>query len=248
MKKEFIKRPKQIPINEKSLRMEIYLPKQIFDDLTGELIDILIAPSLVLSEQKGNDEKFPIPIDHKMFNDETYKRFNNFTYSLGKMVRLAELNLDNLIGVVKHYNHLTSMEEILKRNSDCQKLKEYDIENNFHKLTYGNLRNILSCIVKTDKDLYSIEGLETTACRKNFTTVYKNYIDDRDCYTHGILFFLYPSMEPILRVKTNEGNNIYIKYEKEVFTHNLMTFEYLSKIIADIRQRLNSRLKEELRF
>jgi hypothetical protein len=242
MKLNDIKRPTIIEVSEDGLRVEISAPRDIFNDETKELVDILIAPTLVLSDKKEADEKFPLPIDPKMFNEDTYKRFNNFTYSLGKMVRLAELNLDTLIGTVGLYIHKTPEEEILKRNADCQKLKDYDIENNFNKLTFGNLRNILSCIIKTDTELHNIPGLTTPEERKNFTSVYKNYIDDRDCYTHGILFFLYPTMEPILRVKTHKGDNIYVKYEKDVFTHNLLTYNYLTKIISDIRQYLQTKI------
>jgi len=237
-----IKRPTHIEISEDGLRVEISAPRNIYNEKTEELVDLWIAPTLVLSDKKDGDEKFPLPIDTKMFNEETYKRFNNFTYSLGKMVRLAELNLDTLFRTIGLYIHLTRVEEILKRNADCKKLKGYDIENKFNKLTFGNLRNILSCIIKTDTDLHNIQGLRTPEERKNFTSVYKNYIDDRDRYTHGILFFLYPSMEPILRVKTHKGENLYVKYEKEVFTHNLLTYNYLTKIISDIREYLKTKL------
>ena len=246
MKLNDIKRPMLIELSEDGLRVEISAPRDIYNGETKELVDILIAPTLVLSNKKDADEKFSLPIDTKMVNEDTYKRFNNFTYSLGKMVRLAELNLDTLIRMVKLYIHLTPVEEILKRNSDCQKLKDYNIDNNFNKLTFGNLRNILSCIIKTDNELYNIPGLMTPEDRKNFTSVYKNYIDDRDCYTHGILFFLYPSMEPTLRVKTHKGDNIYVKYEKEVFTHNLLTYNYLTKIITDIEQYLQTKNKQPL--
>lgn len=242
MKLSDIKRPELITISEEGIRVEISAPRDIYKNKTKDIIDILIAPTLVLSDKKEGDGKFPLPIDPKMFNEDTYKRFNNFTYSLGKMVRLAELNLDTLIGMVGLYFHITPVEEILKRNADCQKLKDYDIEKNFNKLTFGNLRNILSCIIKTDTELHNLPGLTTSEERKNFTSVYKNYIDDRDCYTHGILFFLYPSMEPILRVKTHKGDNIYVKYEKDVFTHNLLTYNYLTKIISDIREYLQTKI------
>lgn len=237
-----IKRPELITISEEGIRVEISAPRDIYIDKTKDIIDIFIAPTLVLSDKKEGDGKFPLPIDPKMFNEDTYNRFNNFTYSLGKMVRLAELNLDTLIGMVGLYIHVTPVEEILKRNVDCQKLKDYNIEKNFNKLTFGNLRNILSCIIKTDTELHNLPGLTTSEERKNFTSVYKNYIDDRDCYTHGILFFLYPSMEPILRVKTHKGDNIYVKYEKDVFTHNLLTYNYLTKIISDIRGYLQTKI------
>jgi hypothetical protein len=242
MKLADIRRPEILALHEEGLRVEISSPRDIYDKEKNELIDILIAPTLVLSDEKDADEKFPLPIDPKMFNEDTYKRFNNFTYSIGKMVRLAELNLDTLIGVVGLYLHIYPLDEILKRNADCKELEKYDIANNFNKLTFGNLRNILSCLIKTDPELHKIKGLEDKDSRKNFTTVYKNYIEDRDFYTHGILFFLYPSMEPILRVKANTGETQYIKYEKDVFTHNLMTYNYLTTTLNEIREVLQKKI------
>lgn len=236
-----IKRPEIISIDEDDLRFEISAPIDYLEKETNELADILIAPTLVISKRENSEEKFPVPIDTKMFSDEIYKRFNGYTFSLGKMVRLAELNLDFLIDLISRYIHLTSVNELLERNSDCKKLKEYGIENNFNKLTFGNLRSILSCIIKTDPELHQIPGLTTPQERKNFTSVYKNYIDDRDRYTHGILFFLYPLMEPILRVKNHDGTRIYIKYEKVVFSHNLMTHNYLTNILSDIRDYLQTK-------
>jgi hypothetical protein len=242
MKLKDIKRPELIPLSEDGMRIEISMPRDFHNEENKELIDILIAPTLVLSDTKDADGKFDLPIDPKMFTEDTFKRFNNFTYSLGKMVRLAEMNLDSLIGVIGLYIHIVPVKELLIRNADCQKLSDYDIESKFEKLTFGNLRNILSCIIKTDTELHQINGLTTPEERKNFTSVYRNYIDDRDCYTHGILFFLYPSMEPILRVKTHKGDNIYVKYEKDIFTHNLHTYNYLTKILSEIREYLQNKI------
>jgi hypothetical protein len=49
--------------------------------------------------------------------------------------------------------------------------------------------------VKTDDFFHSIKGLETKDERKIFTSIYKNFIDDRDKFTHGILFFQSLSMK-----------------------------------------------------
>lgn len=241
MKLDDIKRPELIQLSEDGVRIEISAPQDIYDEQTNELIDIFIAPTLVLADEKDTDGKFSLSLDTVMIDEKIYQMFNNFTYSLGKMVRLAEMNLDDLIGVVDSYIHITPVQEILKRNADCKTLAKYDIENNFKKLTFGNFRKILSCIIKTDTELHKIDGLTTAEERKNFTSVYKNYIDDRDCYTHGILFFLYPSMNPILRVKIPDGTSVYVKYEKDVFTHNLQTYNYLTKILTAIQKYLQGK-------
>jgi len=242
VKLENIKRPIIIKLNENEMKAEISSPKDLFNKHTGKLVDILIAPTLVLSDKNESNEKYQLFIDPEMFSGEKYKLFNQHTYSLGKMVRLAELNLDNLIKLVKLYIYLTPTEEFVKKNSYCRKLEKYDIKNNFHKLTFENLRNILSCIIKIDSELHKIPGLETVEERNNFTKVYNNYIEDRNHYTHGILFFEYPSDDPILRVKTNNGNNIYLKYGKEVFENNLLTYNYINDIVSNIIQFLQSKI------
>jgi hypothetical protein len=230
-----IKRPQILDTKNSELRVEIFTPKKIYYEEDNELVDILIAPTLVLAKTNSEDEKPELPIDPKMFSDEIFTRFNNLTYSLGKMVRLAELNLDTLSNLIGLYLTKNSVEELVKRNADCKKCEKYEIEKNFNKLTFGNLKCILSCIVKTDTSLHTISELSTNEKRKNFTSIYTNYIEDRDSYTHGKLFFLYPNFEPVLRVKTKEYLEHYVTYEKEVFISNLLTFDFLNDILVEIR-------------
>lgn len=243
MKRSEIKRPEALAIDENSLRVEISAPQKVTDNETKELVDILIAPTLILPDERDKDQKFILPIDPNMFTEEKYKKFNNFTYSIGKMVRLAELNLDTLFGVIGLYFQIHPVEEVLKRNKDCKNLEGYEIEKNFNKLTFGNLRNILSCIVKTDPELCNIAGLTDSESRSNFTAVYNGYIEDRDRFTHGILFFKYPAFEPILRIKTPTGESQYITYNKEIFTHNLMTYDYLTSILNEMRDFLQQKME-----
>ena len=110
-------------IKEEDMRIELSSSQNVKDQETGELIDILIAPKLVVSNKPGEDGKHELPVDPKMFTNERLKLFNNLTYSLGKMVRLAELNLDTLSDVIQLCLQRNTNEEIIARNADCKKLE-----------------------------------------------------------------------------------------------------------------------------
>ena len=230
-----IKRPEILEINSSDLNVELSTYQRIHYEEDDELVDIFIAPTLVISQEDSNDGKFNLPIDSKMFDQEVYKKFNRLTYSLGKMVRLAEYNADRLSKLIGQYLSVYPSDEVLNRNGDCKKCLQYEVDENFGKLTFGNLKSILSCIIKTDTNLHSVPELDTTGKRKEFTKIYHNYIEDRDRFTHGILFFLYPDLAPILRVKTKESEDQYITYSKEVFLSNLETFDYLDSVLSKIR-------------
>lgn len=237
MKKNDFIRPEIIAIESNNLQVELSLPNPIYNDDETSLIDILIAPTLVILTQEEGEAKPNLLIDAKMFNKEIYEKFNQFTYSIGKLVRLAELNLDTLQDVLELYFSKNPIEEVLERNKKCKECKEYDLSKGMKGLTYGNLRKVISCIVKTDKNLHQIEILESSEKRSNFTSIYADYIHDRDRYTHGKLFFLYPDFEPTLRA-LNNGNDEYLKFTKLGFESNLKVFLYLQDVLNKIREVL----------
>lgn len=231
LKFEEISSLKQLQINDTDLKAEYSFSTELFGN--GELVDIIIAKFLKISSQKENG-KFDLPIDEKMFKNEQWKKFNKFTYSLGKMIRLSEENFDSLNSFIAKYIEKNPLSDILNRNADCRKNKEYS-GIDFHKLTFANLKNILSCILKTDDSFYIVEGLKTKDERKNFSKIYSSYISNRDDFTHGKLFFLYPEYNPVLRVKRKK-QEIYIEYTKDIFIDNLQSYLYLDDILSDINQ------------
>lgn len=241
MKHGDIRRPQNIQFDDSRVRVELSVPTFIYDD-EKNLLDILIAPTLVLPDG-SEDSATELPISSEMFDEEIYKNFVLRSNSIARLNRLAELNLDTLIGVIERYFVIHSVNEVLERNADCRVLREYNIEEKFSKLTFGNLRNILSCIIKTDPDLQDFEGLTSKEDRKNFTTVYKNYIEDRDSFTHGILFFLSPYFTPVLRIKSQDGSFKYVSYDKPIFTDNLLTYKYLTSILAQINLHLQNKIE-----
>jgi len=237
LKNNFV-RPEKINTESSEFQVELSLPFPLYDENRKNLIDILIAPTLVILKKAKNGDKPILPIDKKMFNQEIYKRFNGYTYSIGKLVRLAEMNLDTLQDVLEMYFSKHSAEEVFERNKKCKDCKQYDLKKGIRGLTFGNLRNILSCIIKSDKELTKIELLNTSEKRNSFTSIYDYYIQDRDRYTHGKLFFLYPEFEPVIRVLNKKTEDEYLKFTKIVFESNLKVFIYLQKVLNEIKNQI----------
>lgn len=205
----------------------------------NEFIDTLIFPTIQFLKKKDNQQKFNLLIDENFFTKELGLKFNNYTYGIGKIVRLAEINNDRLSSFIKNYFDLNDLEQFYSRNAECKKLSEFEIaKKKINNLTFGNLVNILRNIVKTDNCFHSIEGLSSKSKRKKFRKIYVDYVEDRDCFTHGILFFEYPGFEPVLRVKSKNGEEFFINYSKEIFLSNLETFNYLFDIVQEMNETI----------
>lgn len=232
-------RPEILNIDSEILIVESFTYTKAYHD--EEFIDILVFPTLILTREEEGSSKFPLPIDEKMFTEELGGKFNGYTYGVGKIVRLAEINYDNLHYFIRDYFKKNDLEVFYKRNAECERIREYDIEKNLEVLTYGNLKNIMRLIIKTDNSFYEIEELNDSHKRRRFRQVYENYIVDRDRFTHGKLYFLYPDFEPILRVRENNGSNYYINYSKDIFLSNLEVFDYLENVISKMKQVLDKK-------
>jgi len=193
----------------------------------------------ILSENENGKINFIIYEEIYTKENEDWKEFNRLIYSLGKMNRLSEQIFDKIKEVVKCYCHYTPLEQLLSKNSDCRKNKDY-IKQDFHKFTFANFKNILSCILKTDNSFYEIEGLKSKEDRKNFSKIFSEYITRRDYYTHGILYLFLPQKEPILKVQ-EEGKEKYIKYLKVDFEVNLKMFLFLNSILYNMGEIIQNK-------
>ncbi len=235
MKHEEIQRPLKLSTKEQFTEIEApYLEARQTED--DALIDLLISPFLLTGENADASQITG-------FDEETahhcYQAFNQMTYSVGKMVRLAELNRDHLGRFIHRYFQQHDPCEVADRNADCRKLNPNKMKEGTLQLTFANLRNILSCIVKTDERFHDLAGLQMPEHRSNFTKVYQNYITDRDRYTHGILFFKYPSLEPLLRVRSGKKLR-YITLNENIFLDNLRTFQYLTNLVKEMKELLKN--------
>lgn len=198
-----------------------------------EFVDIASVNYLQILPEDENG-KFNLVIYEEIYTEENndWKEFNRLIYSLGKMNRLSEQIFDKVKDIVKCYCHYTPLEQLLEKNSDCRKNKDYKNQE-LHKLTFANFKNILSCILKTDDSFYEIEGLKSIEDRKNFSKIFNEYIVRRDYYTHGILYLFLPQKEAVLKIQ-KEAEVKYIKYQKEDFEVNLKMFLFLNTILHDI--------------
>lgn len=232
-------RPEILNIDNETLIAELFTHRKIYND--EGFTDILIFPTLVLTKKEDENEKFNLPIDEEMFTMERGLSLNGYTYGVGKIVRLAEINNDHLHSFIKEYFHKNDLEAFYKRSADCAKIKDYQVEEKIEFLTYGNLKNILGLIVKTDTSFYNIEEFKDPNKRKQFRRIYENYVLDRDRFTHGKLYFLYPDFNPVLRVRGNDGKDFYITYSKEIFLSNLETFDFLEVVLSKMKQVLENK-------
>jgi hypothetical protein len=124
---------------------------------------------------------------------------------------------DKLKQTVLLYLAVNDLEQLTDRNKKCKDLKKYNFEKD---LTFGELRNIFSCIIKTDKEYEQFSELNNGGKRNRFRKLFDNYIVDRDCYTDGILSFLYPNFEPVLKVKPPNSDEHYFGMTEKILRDN----------------------------
>lgn len=190
----------------------------------GEEVDIAYINYLQILEQ-GKNGKYECPIYEEFLRNNGWKKFNNFTYSLGKMNRLSE-------GIYDNTKRVINMCHSLKQIKSNPKYKEKQNPN------FSLSQGILDFILKNNKNFDVIEGIENKDNKENFSKIFKEYIKRRNYYTHGILYILYPDKEPILKIKKNKET--YIKYKEEDFIYNLKIFIYLKNILDDMIQIIQS--------
>lgn len=230
-------RPEILPFDNNDLITEIYTHRKMYYE-DGEFADVFVFPSLIISKEER--DKLPeLPIDENMFTDQRGQEFNQYTYGVGKINRLAEIHNDHLQSFIGDYFQKNKVEDFYKRNAKCEALRYLDIEKNITRLTFGNLMNIMRLISKTDEAFHQIEQLNDDVKRRRFRQTYDGYVLDRDRFTHGKLFFKYPEFVPVLRVKKPDGSSYYINYSKEIFAGNLETFIYLENVMAKMREVMN---------
>lgn len=208
-------------------------PKDTVINDSNGIVDIASVNYLqILSEDENGEFNCYIGKDIYTEENNDWKEFNRLIYSLGKMNRLSEQIFDEIKKVVERYCCYISSDEHSSRNSDCGKNRAYT-KQDIHRLTFANLKNILTHILKTDNRFYEIKGLENKGLRDDFFKIFDEYIKRRNYYTHGILYLLLPEKEPVLKIQ-KKGEEKYIKYQKVDFQVNLKIFLFLYTILHDI--------------
>lgn len=213
----------EIKIDSSKITASIHSSNTLIDNNNKE-VDIAYINYLQILEQ-GENGKYQLPIYEEFLHDDGWKKFNNFTYSLGKMNRLSEGIYDKTKKAINSYS--------LKQIKSDPKYKEKQNPN------FSLSQKILDSILETNKYFDIIKGIENKDNKENFSKIFKEYIKRRNYYTHGILYFLYPSKEPILKI-VKKNKETYIKYKEEDFIHNLKIFIYLKNILDDMIQIIQS--------
>lgn len=67
----------------------------------------------------------------------------------------------------------------------------------------------------------------------------RDYVYDRDCFTHGQLFFHYPEFNPILRVKPPGRKEHYISITEDSLWDNLLIYQFLEETLTALNKQLD---------
>lgn len=232
-------RPTEYNIDNNKVFAEMSIARPIYIKETGRLVDIHISPVLIETELQEDGSLPLLPISPEIFSDDKYEKFNKLTYSLGKINRLAESNLDRLQYFIRYFFGIVDFKEFVTTYKKCNDQIEYDITDNFNKLSFMQLKNLLSCVIKSDTQFHDIEELNSGEKRNFFTRTYANYVYDRDCFTHGQLYFHYPDFNPILRVKPPGKKEHYILLTEDVLWDNLLVYQFLEDTITKLNEKLD---------
>ena len=200
------------------------------DDKT---MDINYAPVIAIIDTPERIN--PVPIE-RMIDGVLYKRFDDLTFKIGKAVRFSEIINNDLNKCIKTYSEKFDLANLTNRNSKCRELKKYDFNKN---LTFMQLKQVLSCILKTETSLHKIERLDSSEKRKKFTTHLTSFILNRDYLVHGNLHFLHPEFVPVLKIVEN-NNQKFLKITNELLQNTLFVFNYLVQILGEINYKLQN--------
>ncbi|MFL0062748.1 hypothetical protein [Tenacibaculum maritimum] len=235
MKIEEITRPERVEIFTSA---QLTIPSKDFEE-NPEVMEMSVLIEIARIEDEDNVNPYKILYEvrnelnalNQNVVDNLINQYEFLSCRISKLSRLSETINKQLESIYNFYLKKNEIAEIVERNSKCKELKKYPLNGN---LTFNQLRNILSCIVKTDKVFHQINELNNSEKRKNFTKKLHNYIYDRDCYTHGFLFFLFPNFTPILEVKPPNEKSHYIIISEKVIIDNMKLHKELRKILEKI--------------
>lgn len=228
-------RPKRFEISKNKLTCEVSSKRPKLDN-NGAPLDIQVLSILIVVEKK-EETYFPFPTEEE--SEKFFSQFDTINSKIGKANRLSEKIYAETKKIIRLYFQINDLDKVVERNSKCRNLKKY----NFKKdLTFMESRNVLSCILKTDIGFKESINL-TTQQTNYYTKLFSNYIIDRDCFTHGELFFVYPNTKSILRVKPPAEEEHYIEIEKETFENNLFAYSNIDSLLNLLSQYLRKQLK-----
>jgi hypothetical protein len=198
------------------------------DEQENDFQDIKIAPVIVLLNSENETPQLDID---KMVDGTIYEKYDDITYKIGKAVRISELINDELQRCIQSYDNKIGISNLINRSAKGRELGKYD----FSKLlTFMQLKQTLSCIVKTEEKIWQLEDLNTSEKRNHLTKTLTNFIFNRDFLVHGTLHFLYPEFKPILKISDHNKNHKYFIFKDELIKKTIIDYNYLKKNIGNI--------------
>jgi hypothetical protein len=173
------------------------------------------------------------------------------------LVEKSEILLLRIAKVIKFAEEINmilyDIVTLYKRFFTLLKYKELDELAKFKKRDFMFIKDLFFRIINKKNEHFSIKK---TVKLKEFKKMFKNFINDRNIFTHGNLMFEYPNFYPVLKYfdfkdncyKTKEINNIILNTYIENYTYirsNLITFsieltEYLNTLPKETLQARNS--------
>ncbi|MFL0139437.1 hypothetical protein V2647_08510, partial [Tenacibaculum maritimum] len=157
MKIEEITRPERVEIFTSA---QLTIPSKDFEE-NPEVMEMSVLIEIARIEDEDNVNPYKILYEvrnelnalNQNVVDNLINQYEFLSCRISKLSRLSETINKQLESIYNFYLKKNEIAEIVERNSKCKELKKYPLNGN---LTFNQLRNILSCIVKTDEVFHQI--------------------------------------------------------------------------------------------
>ncbi|MBJ7882957.1 hypothetical protein [Gelidibacter salicanalis] len=165
-------------------------------------------------------------IDKSKITDNQKSKLRKFTVLKEKCSSVAENLNDNLRSFLTQYYE-----------NDKQ-------SKHINNLSFSELRDCLSDILKKDNRFFSIEGLLMPEQRKSFRRLFADFITDRNIYTHGKLCLRLDDDSIFLfYAKRNRDGLWGCIINEDIVDSYFKTYTYISDIIGKMLVRLNAKTR-----
>ncbi len=200
----------------------------------GQIVDTVFIPVHISQEQPDPGKTTPIEyFIEQHINQENIDLYDILCFRIGKLNRLAEYNLDRLRTFIQKFFSHRDYEEYFSKNSESKKRLKYNTSDDFNRLSFGELKNILSYIIKNEDMFHKIETLDSVDKRNIFTKYYHQFIQNRDILTHGVIFLSIPDREILCRAIIN-NEVTFVKITEKSITDSHQVFHIVDGVIGEM--------------
>lgn len=117
--------------------------------------------------------EIPMPDFKPDASTDTLQKIYRYTNLKFQCVGCAEILNESLRGFLIRYSNFRGLRNLSE----------------IYRLDFSGLRDMLSPIIKKDKDFHTIPFFDTAEKRSMYTKVFADFISDRNLFTHGILYY-----------------------------------------------------------